>query len=64
MRKYKKVRFLTIIFVLFWFPAISIYLDYNSLVEADFLLGGFQFEGLDLEVLVADKQDFHPLFRR
>jgi len=61
MRKYKNVRFLTIIFVLFWFPAISVYLDYNSLAEADFLLGGFQFEVLDLEDLLADKPDFHSL---
>ena len=59
MRKYKRVRFLAIIFLLFWFPAISIYLDYNSLVEADFLFGGFQFEVPGLEDLLADNQDFH-----
>ena len=59
MRKCKKLRFLTIIFVFFWFPAVSIYLDYNSLVEADLLLDVFQYEVPDLEDLLADKQDFH-----
>ena len=59
MRKYKKLRFLTIIFVALCFPAIAIYSDYNSLAEADFLINGFQFESLDLEDFVADKQDFH-----
>ena len=58
MRKYKKLRFLIIIFVSLCFPAIAIYLDYNSLAEADFLLKGFQFESLDLEDFVANKQDF------
>jgi len=58
MRKYKKLRFLTIIFLSFCFPSIAIYLDYNTLVEADFLHAGFQFEDRDLEDLLADKQDF------
>lgn len=62
MRKHKKLRFLTIIFLFLWFPAISIYLDYNTLVEADFLLGGLQFEAPDLEDFLADKQDFHFFF--
>lgn len=61
MGKHKKLGFLTIIFLSFCFPAISIYLDYNSLVEADFLLGGLQFEAPDLEDFLADKQDFHFL---
>ena len=57
MRKHKKLRFLTIIFVSLCFPAIAIYLDYNSLAEADFFLAGFQFEDRDLEDFLADKQD-------
>jgi hypothetical protein len=61
MRKYKKLGFLTIIFVSFCFPAISIYLDYDTLVEADFLLGGFQFEAPDLQDFLAEKQNFHLL---
>ena len=61
MRKHKKLRFLTIIFVSLCFPAISNYLDYNSLAEADFLLDGFQFEAPDLEDFLADKLDFHCL---
>ena len=58
MRKHKKLRFLLIILVSLCFPAIAIYLDYNSLAEADFLLAGFQFEDRDLEDFLADKQDF------
>ena len=61
MRKYKKLRFLIIIFVSFSFPAISIYLDYDTLVEADFLLGGSQFEAPDLQDFLADKQNLHIL---
>jgi len=61
MRKYKKLRFLTIILVSLCFPAISNYLDYNTLAEADFFLGGFQFEAPDLEDFLTDKQDFHCL---
>jgi len=56
MRKYK-LRFLVIILLSFCFPAIAIYLDYNSLAEADFFLAGFQFEERELEDFLADKQD-------
>jgi len=59
MWKCKRLRFLTIIFVFFCFPAVSIYLDYNSLAEADFLLAEIQFEVPDLEDFLADKQDIH-----
>lgn len=58
MRKHKKLRFLAIILVSLCLPAIAIYLDYNSLAEADFLLAGCQFEERDLEDFLADKQDF------
>jgi len=61
MGKHKKLRFLTILFVSFCFPAISIYLDYGTLVEADFLLSGFQFEAPDLQDFLAEKQNFHLL---
>ena len=61
MRKYKKLRFLTIIFVSFCFPAIGIYLDYDTLVEADFLFGGLKFETPDLEDFLAEKQNLHLL---
>jgi len=59
MGKYRKLRFLATIFLCFCFPGVGIYLDYNTLVEADFLLNGVQFESLDLEDFLADKQDFH-----
>ena len=61
MRKYKKVRFLTIILVSLWFLAISNYLDYGSLAEAVFLHDEFQFEVPALEDFLTDKQDFHCL---
>jgi len=61
MRKYNKMRILTIILIIFSFPAVAIYLDYNSLVETDFLLGDVQFEARDLEDFVADKQEAHLL---
>jgi len=61
MRKCKKLRFLIIIFVSFCFPAISIYLDYGTLVEADFLLSELQFEAPDLQDFLAEKQNSHLL---
>ena len=61
MWKYKKVHFLTIILVAFWFLGISIYLDYSSLAEANFFQDEFQFEVPALEDFLTDKQDFHCL---
>ncbi len=59
----KEIPVLLVMAVSFFFLFSSVYSNYNSLIEADFLTLGVKFEAADIDDLLVDKQiilDFAP----
>ena len=63
LRKHRPISIFLIVTLSFILPLASAYLNYNTLIEADFFTQGAKFEAGDLDDLWADKQidlDFIP----